>query len=515
MLKKHHGFIYFFGLLLLAAALPLSVFLLSVAQIILLINWMLEGDFKGKWLLAKERKSVWAFAGIYMVHIIGMFYSSDWNYGMHDLKIKLPLLVLPVILGTSKPVSRQKLIYILQVFCAAVFVSTMVSTGKLFGWWGSQVSDVRDISIFISHIRFSLMINMAVFILAWLIFNDGNSWIKSIYFPGLIWLVFFLFLLKSLTGIVVLLIVTIFLVLRNVIRTKNIMLKWFLLIALILIFLLSSAFFSNSIARFNYKQKINPEELDKVTLNGNPYSHNLLSTDYENGYYTWIYVCDTELEKEWNKRSKLNFRGNDLKGQELRYTIIRYLTSMSLRKDSLGISSLSSQDIQNIEHGMANYIYAWKYSLYPRIYQILWEVHQYKNGGNPSGHSFTQRLEYLKTSLHIINSNFWTGVGTGDVAQAFKKQYKEDQSQLSEQWQLRAHNQFLTFFITFGLIGFIIISVALIYPILNKIRNNYFLILFSIIGFLSFLNEDTLETHAGISFFAFFYALFLYQLNNE
>ncbi|NJK95270.1 MAG: O-antigen ligase family protein [Bacteroidales bacterium] len=76
---------------------------------------------------------------------------------------------------------------------------------------------------------------------------------------------------------------------------------------------------------------------------------------------------------------------------------------------------------------------------------MLWEINQYKNGGNPSGHSFTQRLEYLKVSASIIKHNFWIGVGTGDVAATFKDYYQKQNSCLDPRWRLRAHNQLITF----------------------------------------------------------------------
>lgn len=511
MLKKYHPYIYFSGLALLVISLPLSMFLLSVAQIILAANWILENNFREKWEILRKRKSIFAFITIYLIHILGMFYSSDWNYGLHDLKIKLPLLILPVIIGTTKPISPKQLKYILILFCLAVFTSTIISTGKLFGWWGVPVMDVRDISIFISHIRLALMVNMALFILVWFIPNQSSFAEKISYSLLAIWLVLFLIILKSITGVVILLLVTAFLVIRWMIKSKNLMARWFVVVGGALILLIVATFLTHSVARFNYIEKPDFSMLEKYTPRGNVYVHDTLSGDFENGNYTWLYVCDQELEPAWNKRSNLHYKGTDLKAQELRFTLIRYLTSKGLRKDSAGIASLSDTDIRNIEMGMANYLFSQKISFYPRIYQILWEIHQWKNGGNPSGHSFTQRIEYISTSFRIIHSHLWLGVGTGDVAFEFDQQYKRDNSKLDPRWQLRAHNQLVTFLLTFGVTGFAIILFSLVYPVIAASNRSYFLLLFVVIGFLSFMNEDTLETHAGISFFAFFYAFFLYN----
>jgi hypothetical protein len=50
--------------------------------------------------------------------------------------------------------------------------------------------------------------------------------------------------------------------------------------------------------------------------------------------------------------------------------------------------------------------------------------------------------------------------------------------------------------------------------VLEKKYHDLFFMIFFIIGVLSFLNEDTLETHVGATFFAFFYALLLFGLKD-
>lgn len=225
----------------------------------------------------------------------------------------------------------------------------------------------------------------------------------------------------------------------------------------------------------------------------------------------WLYICNEELEKEWNKKSHLDYNNAKINGQKLKFTLIRYLTSKGFRKDSIGISKLTSKDIANIESGMANYIFEDKYALYPKIYQAIWEIDVYNKGNNPTGNSITQRFEYMKAALGIIKANFWFGVGTGDVKDEFLKQYEQTNSKLSLKKRLRAHNQYITFLLTFGIFGFIIVLISIFYPFIkHKGYNNYFLMVFLIIALLSFVNEDTLETQIGVTFFSYFYSLFLF-----
>ena len=40
-----------------------------------------------------------------------------------------------------------------------------------------------------------------------------------------------------------------------------------------------------------------------------------------------------------------------------------------------------------------------------RIYRFLWELHYYNFTGDPSGHSLTQRFEYWKAAVSIIQQH--------------------------------------------------------------------------------------------------------------
>lgn len=261
-----------------------------------------------------------------------------------------------------------------------------------------------------------------------------------------------------------------------------------------------------------YKPK---EEITKnaLTKEGRRYAHSFNSPYLENGHYVYRYLCDPELKSSWEKRSKISIDSLDKRGQPLYHTLVRYMTSKGLLKDKQGIEQLSETDIQAVENGVCNYRFAEKRGLQARLYYLIWQIHIYVNGGNPSGHSITQRLEYLKTGWHIASENVWLGVGTGDVNKEFKKAYVEMQSPLHPKYRMRSHNQYLSLFIAFGIFGFILCILALFLPPLIKRKyHNYFFMVFFIIALLSMCNEDTLETHTGASFIAFFYSLFLWGI---
>ena len=107
----------------------------------------------------------------------------------------------------------------------------------------------------------------------------------------------------------------------------------------------------------------------------------------------------------------------------------------------------------------------------------------------------------------------WFGVGTGDVKNALSTVYETKKIKLDEEYQKRAHNQFITFLLTFGILGFFIITISIYYPVCNA-TNQKISFVFIFMMSLSFLTEDTLETQAGVTLFAIFYSLLNFGLDN-
>ena len=76
------------------------------------------------------------------------------------------------------------------------------------------------------------------------------------------------------------------------------------------------------------------------------------------------------------------------------------MTSKGFRKDSLRFQSLTKEEIDNICEGIPNVIYARsQFSIYPRIYETIWEVDQYLKEPNPKDKSLAMRFDLLKVGL--------------------------------------------------------------------------------------------------------------------
>jgi len=504
---------YYYGLILLVFSLPLTRFFTSVGQEIIILNWLINGNFKEKFALLKKQKNQLLIASIYLLHLLSLSYTSDFNWAFHDLIVKLPLLVLPVVIGTSPKLSKQRYLTVLNFFVGAVAFSTFLSVLILIGVIHRDLSDIREVVWEIAYIRLALFINLVLCYLCYLTFFRKEKKIlkfQIVRIALMFWFVLFLIFLKSGTGLIVLFILIIVFLIWKFKTTQNFLFRVTYLFIAIAIPLSVGLYLFNAIEKFYVADKIDFAKLPLTTINCNRYEHDTTQLLKENGHYIWLFNCTYELKNAWNKRSLINFDSLDNKKQLIKYTAIRYLTSKNLTKDSLGVSKLSASDISNIENGMANYIYQNKYDLYNRIYEVLWEIEFYRNGGNPAGHSLTQRIVYFKIGVDLIKTHFWFGISAGDVKIAYENAYKSLAFDFPEQFRLRAHNQFQTFFISFGIIGFLWFMFAILYPVLFQRKwNDWLFITFFIIVFISMFNEDTLETQAGITFFAFFFAFYL------
>ncbi|MFY9153617.1 MAG: O-antigen ligase family protein [Prolixibacteraceae bacterium] len=509
--------IYVGLLLAMAISLSMSKALMSIFTGALMLNWLIEGQFALKLQRLKEHNSVLLFISVFLIYLIGLLWSNSMKWGMHDLKIQLPLLILPLVIGTSGALNYRQIKTIVYVFVAGVVLASFCSIWVWLGFSGKTIQNPREISLFISHIRFALWINIAIFSLGWFLQNSEKKSIveKSTLALAIIWLSLFLIILKSATGWIVFLIVITAVLFYYILHLKSYGWRIALLGILITIFLIPAAYIAHVVNQFYSVEKIDKEIVLEKTSLGNLYQHDFNNQQLENGHYTFYYLNEDELREAWNKRSAINYDSTSTSGYN-RFILIRYLTSKGFRKDAEGLAKLDDHDIRNIENGMTNYRFENPFSFYNRIYQIVWELDMYRKGGDPSGHSVTQRLEYYKMALQIIGEHFWFGNGTGGYFQAYQEKYDQNKFFQDPDYRQRSHNMFLSYWIDFGIIGLVYICFALITPVFWEHKTKSFLlIIFLLVIFISFLNEDTLNNHDAITFFSFFYPLYLYSKHEK
>jgi hypothetical protein len=250
---------------------------------------------------------------------------------------------------------------------------------------------------------------------------------------------------------------------------------------------------------------LSPDEVELKTVNGRMYMHAFDLDERENGNLVWMYVQAEELENEWNKRSVIAYDSLDRKGQPMFGTILRYMTSKGMNKDSVGVYELQDSEIALIENGCTSI--ESNSGLKSKFHEFLFQYDSYSNGGDPNGQSLLQRLEHFKAAFSIIASNWFLGVGIGDVQSEFERQYVRSETKLTIENQHRAHSQFLTFWISHGLIGIVLFLFFFLSVIKRRTQKDVFFWGVFFVLFIACLFQDLIETQAGISLFALFYSL--------
>ncbi len=512
-----HRKVYFILVLLLAASLPLSVFAASAIQMLLIINWIIEGNFRTKWNRLIHNKAFLIYSMFFLMHLAGMLWTKDLAFGFKILKILLPIIVLPFLILTSEALTRSQVRNVLTFFILGTILASFASVLALLDLIPIEIHDFRNASLFVNHIRFSLMVVLSILFAAYFLLKEWTRekiHIRILYLFTLLWLPVFLVILKALSGIVILLILLFILASQLSTKIQDRVIRFMVQVLIVFIPVFAIVYTGNAINRFYSVEDIDLKHLDRFTVNGNPYVHDTHNKEIENGHYVWLYICQEELKSEWEKESDLDYGGTTESGDPVRFTLIRYLTSKGLRKDSVGVSQLTEEDIQAIEKGVANYIYLNRFAFYPRIYQLIWEIDRYKLGHTANDKSLVQRYFYLKAGFSIASEHLLFGVGTGDGRNAYDRYYEKVDSNLRTDRRRMAHNQYLTLVIQLGITGLLVCLAAILLPVCMKRRWSSFMFqVFIITLALSMLDEDTLASTTGTVMFGLFYALFVFGEN--
>lgn len=520
------------GMISLAIFIPTSNFMLSVTQFYLIVLWMLAGldmrainkmfpekpffnrltsriavSFAGIWNNIRIRFSLFLhnkvaviMVSMYLLHLVGLLYTSDFQYGFKDIRIKVPILLLPIIFSSIKPINRKQFDTLIWFLTASLMVVTIVGAVKFVR---RDFIDVRELSVFESHIRVCLCIVFSVFsLLYFMVKRNYKPLIKVLTVMVILCLLWFVHILESFISIILIVAICTALIIYFVIKQKNVFIK----VSVISLFV----FVSISILFYVYKvvdnylhpERIVVEKLDTHTKLGNPYTLDTINYGIEDGRYIGLYLAKDEMIEAWNERSSMKI---NKEFDNIYSSVVRYLTSKDLRKDAEGVSQLTSQDIKNIESGIDNFNYIENPGFKTRIMKVLVAYEKYIRDRNANGSSVFQRVEYIKASFNIIREHPVFGIGTGDINNAFINYYEDTNSSLLPQYRLRSHNQYLAITIAFGIVGLLYFLFTLLYPYFSDKRyRNYFYSIFMLILLLSMFTEDTIESQVGVTFFAFF-----------
>ena len=194
----------------------------SICTGLLVINWIAEGNLKQKINTLRNSKIFWVLISLFLLHLLGLLYTSNFTYALKDLKIKLPIFFLPIVFIASPSLSVKEFRSILKVLLITALLSSIYGLYYYLRYFQVTFFELREMSQFISHIRLSLLNTIAAFAAFYLLAK--NNWRKLsfanlFYLMAGIWLFIFNGIMGARMGLVVffilLLLGSIFLVIRH------------------------------------------------------------------------------------------------------------------------------------------------------------------------------------------------------------------------------------------------------------------------------------------------------------
>jgi O-antigen ligase len=149
-----------------------------------------------------------------------------------------------------------------------------------------------------------------------------------------------------------------------------------------------------------------------------------------------------------------------------------------------------------------------------RINDALKQVHGISEVSLSDSYSKSGRLVIWLNAWEVIDNHYLLGVGNGDVVDKMVVEYRKHSLDELAEKRINPHNQYLEIFLGSGIVGFVLLLMLLIVPIMRSFKEMDYLFL-SFIGIVSFnlLFESVFNSQTGVFYFVFFYGLFAINCN--
>jgi len=172
--------IYQYLLLILAFLTPLTVFGANFIVVIICVLWIFSGDYKSKYRLIIQSKFLIASILFFFLHVVGLLWTEDLEWGLHIThKMWYFLLLLPVLYSIVQKKYIRKYI---TIFLLGVSVSEVTS----YLIWFEIIPPFKYATVlnptpFMSHISYNPILAFAIYLLSHeLFFNKQLSKLKLI-----------------------------------------------------------------------------------------------------------------------------------------------------------------------------------------------------------------------------------------------------------------------------------------------------------------------------------------------
>jgi hypothetical protein len=209
MYKTVTNNIFFYSSLLVAFLMPLSHKITVYAIMLFVLSWLMSGPWLHNAKSAIKNPVFIILVTFFLLHLIGLLYSSNMHAGWFDIEVKLTMIIFPLVFFLSDFLTEQKRKSVLLTFVTGTTIAMFVCVGAAFyeyytnnvnNFFYMKLSIVHHPTYFAMYICFSLAV-----ILKYLFYDESeiSKFLKSLFVILIILFSVFIYMLSSKAGIII------------------------------------------------------------------------------------------------------------------------------------------------------------------------------------------------------------------------------------------------------------------------------------------------------------------------
>jgi O-antigen ligase len=162
-------------LVVLSFSFMFSVALGNFLLFLILLLWLLEGGFAAKFAAVKSNPFAQAAALFVALHVVGLLWTSDWEFAGFVMGKELKYLMIPVLMTVIR---KEHVVYYLTAFLCSMTIIVLLSYGlhlDLLNPSGIlKMHDPADQVPFVHHVVYSPMLAFTLYLILYVVFLLDN-----------------------------------------------------------------------------------------------------------------------------------------------------------------------------------------------------------------------------------------------------------------------------------------------------------------------------------------------------
>lgn len=179
--KTHQLFQY--SVIALAFTIPLSIAAYTALSALLLILWIIEGNWRSKWDMIKNQPFFKAMFLFYLFMVLSLIWTDNYVQGLEHLRKWYYLILLLPILYTS--IDRQRIPQIFSAFLTAMIISEILSYLIFFDLMPFKLKESWssiDPSPFMHHTPYSIFLIFTIFLMATRLLTTKRTKVQLLFY---------------------------------------------------------------------------------------------------------------------------------------------------------------------------------------------------------------------------------------------------------------------------------------------------------------------------------------------